>query len=205
MTQIIRFAANMLPYMLLSLPIILTVRLLLYLRRKRKGNSTNWVNEIGVVSFYLYIVGLASQAVIPKLQFGVDGISIVGATGFFPMSINLIPFNKIGETWQIAFVDGHMSYLYIEVFGNIGLFVLVGFLLPLLWKRYENLKSTILVCFLISLFFEVSQLLLPRVTDIDDLIMNTFGGIVGYYLYLRLSVVLKKVKYKRIFDSRPRG
>lgn len=194
MTQIIRFVANMLPYILLSLPIILTVRLLLYLQRKRKGNSTNWVNEIGVVSFYLYIVGLASQAVIPKLQFGVDGISIVGATGIFPMSINLIPFNKIGETWQIAFVDGHMSYLYIEVFGNIGLFVLVGFLLPLLWKRYENLKSTILVCFLISLFFEVSQLFIPRVTDIDDLIMNTFGGIVGYYLYLRLSVVLKKVK-----------
>ncbi|MGV8144963.1 MAG: VanZ family protein [Alkaliphilus sp.] len=185
MTQIIRFIANMLPYMLVSLPILLIMRIVLYSIKKRKGVNTNWFHEIGVVFFGLYLVGLASQTVIPKRQFG-----------FYPMSINLIPFNKIGETWQIAFVDGHISYLYIEVFGNIGLFVLIGFVLPLLWKRYENLKNTILVCFLISLFFEVSQLLLPRVTDVDDLIMNTFGGVVGYYLYLRLSVFLKKAKYK---------
>ncbi|MBN4062706.1 MAG: VanZ family protein [Alkaliphilus sp.] len=194
MTQIIRFVTNMLPYMLLSLPILLIVRVVLYSLKKREGVNTNWIHEIGVLFFCLYLVGLASQAVIPTRQFRI-----------FPMSINLIPFNKIGETWQIAFLDGHINYLYIEVFGNIGLFILIGFMLPLLWKRYKNLKNTVLFCFLFSLFFEVSQLFLPRVTDVDDLIMNTFGGIVGYYLYFRLSVVLKKSKYKRIFVSRPRG
>ncbi len=194
MGQILRFISNMLPYMLLSLPILLIVRVVLYSLKKREGVNTNWIHEIGVLFFCLYLVGLASQAVIPTRQFRI-----------FPISINLIPFNKIGETWQIAFIDGHINYLYIEVFGNIGLFILIGFMLPSLWKRYQNLKNTVLFCFLFSLFFEVSQLFLPRVTDVDDLIMNTFGGVVGYYLYLRLSVVLKKSKHKRIFDSRPRG
>jgi len=37
---------------------------------------------------------------------------------------------------------------------------------------------------LISLFIETTQIFLPRATDVDDLIMNTLGGLIGYILYL---------------------
>ena len=44
-------------------------------------------------------------------------------------------------------------------------------------------KTVILFGFALSLFIELFQLFLPRWTDIDDIILNTFGTLIGYLLY----------------------
>lgn len=76
---------------------------------------------------------------------------------------------------------------------NILLFVPVGFLLPLLWKQYEKKSLTFLTGFLLSLSIELMQMLSDRVTDIDDLLMNTAGTIIGYFLLVFARKLLPKI------------
>ena len=63
---------------------------------------------------------------------------------------------------------------------NIALFVPLGLLLPLLWKRYRDVRYTLAFSFGLSLVIELSQLFTYRATDVDDLITNTLGGILGW-------------------------
>lgn len=66
---------------------------------------------------------------------------------------------------------------------NIIMFIPLGFLLPFLWKKYQKLTPTLLFGFLFSLFIELSQLITLRATDIDDLIANTLGALIGYLIW----------------------
>lgn len=83
---------------------------------------------------------------------------------------------------------------------NIIMFVPMGFLLPLLWPRCGRLWKTVLFCFAFSLVIELMQLLNYRATDIDDLLMNTIGGAVGYAVYQ--AVYLIGGRAVRIFQVR---
>ena len=60
-------------------------------------------------------------------------------------------------------------------------FIPYGFLLPSLYEIKG--KHVVLLGLSLSLFIELSQLFLPRLTDIDDIILNTFGTFIVYQLY----------------------
>ena len=77
---------------------------------------------------------------------------------------------------------------------NILMCVPLGFLLPLIWKNYRNILKTTLFGFCFSLLIELSQLITTRATDIDDLIANTFGTIIGYIIWIIFSKILFKNK-----------
>lgn len=70
---------------------------------------------------------------------------------------------------------------FINVVGNIVVFIPVGMFLPALFKRCKNVILTMLVSLELSLFAEVVQLA-TRVGsfDVDDLLLNTLGGLCGY-------------------------
>lgn len=65
---------------------------------------------------------------------------------------------------------------------NVLLFIPFGFFLPTLWGKFRNVKSTIVAGLLTTLFIEISQLFTGRATDIDDVITNILGTIIGYYI-----------------------
>lgn len=66
--------------------------------------------------------------------------------------------------------------------GNIGWFVPFGFLLPLLSKK-NNLVRTVAAGFVFSLFIETAQFIFYKgVAELDDLILNTLGAAIGYWL-----------------------
>ena len=66
-----------------------------------------------------------------------------------------------------------------NVIGNILLFIPFGMFL----RYYFKLKiiSLIFITILYSLSIEVTQILINRVFDIDDIILNLIGAIIGYY------------------------
>ncbi|EOS60580.1 hypothetical protein C815_01252 [Firmicutes bacterium M10-2] len=66
---------------------------------------------------------------------------------------------------------------------NVVLFIPFGFLVPRLWKQFNRWYVIAFFGFLFSLFIETSQLFNERVSDIDDLIMNTSGVLLGYFLF----------------------
>ncbi|MDQ7097012.1 VanZ family protein [Desulfosporosinus sp. PR] len=189
MELIICYIVNMLPYMMIAFPILLIVRVGIYLARKKQGSKLKLLHELGVAVFTLFMVGLASQTIIPLggLASGRIGISMNSFD-----RINLIPFQSFVIIGRIFSKGGYPDQQIIQLLGNIGMFSVIGFMLPALWKKFALAKRAVRMCFCISLAIEVVQLFTGRSTDIDDLILNTFGGLLGFLLY---AAIKKTIRY----------
>lgn len=92
-----------------------------------------------------------------------------------PEEISLIPFQS----------SGYLTYIL-----NIIMFMPLGFLLPLLWNKYRRIPALVCTGLGFSLMIELSQLLNRRVTDIDDLFMNTLGTLIGFFIWKLLYKIL---------------
>lgn len=98
--------------------------------------------------------------------------------------VNLIPFKDFA----------HMTSLL-----NIVMFIPIGFLQGFVVKN--NWKKIIIVGFILSLVVESSQLLVNmligynfRTFDVNDLIFNTIGALIGYLKLFGIISLLKKFK-----------
>ncbi|MCY8053333.1 VanZ family protein [Bacillus inaquosorum] len=94
-------------------------------------------------------------------------------------------------------------YVIRSIGGNLILLLPVGLLFPLLFKKLNNVKRILLTGFIISLFIELAQLSISvyirsvyRSFDVDDLILNTLGTVIGYWLFFILSMFYKRVTYR---------
>lgn len=66
---------------------------------------------------------------------------------------------------------------------NVILTIPLGLLLPLLWEMFAPLWRTVLFGACFSLLVEVAQIFTFRCTDVDDLIANTLGAVVGWLFW----------------------
>ena len=85
-------------------------------------------------------------------------------------NISLIPFSD--ET----------HWLGVQRVLNAVMFAPFGFLLPVLWRSCRKWSVTTFAGFLLSLTIEILQMFCFRATDVDDLLMNTLGALLGYFL-----------------------
>lgn len=92
------------------------------------------------------------------------------------VEINWIPFSS----------EGVLTYLL-----NILMFMPLGFLLPLIWKNMRKGSKVFWTSFGFSFAIEFCQLFNIRVTDIDDLIMNTIGGMFGFLIWKMFAKIMK--------------
>ena len=148
-------------------------------------------NERGT---YLYNIGI--------IIFSITMVMIFSLTGISPMSgfhidikieeISFIPFMTIIEMLQ----GGITLHTIINIIGNIVMFIPVGFFSPLLWTKLNSLKKVVLFGFGISFIIEFTQLFLIRATDIDDLILNTSGAMLGYLVLLAFKKLIPDVDKK---------
>jgi glycopeptide antibiotics resistance protein len=105
----------------------------------------------------------------------------------------LVPFRT---TWICLSGEKGLWMGFENIAGNLLGFAPMGFLLPVLFVSLNNGKKVIATVFAISLSLELTQLLTGvGYFDIDDLIQNTLGGLIGYWLY-------KKWLAKGIFINR---
>lgn len=80
---------------------------------------------------------------------------------------------------------------YKNVVGNMVMFIPYGFLV----SHYFKLKKvylTLFLSFIASLMIEYSQLLIGRVFDVDDIMLNVIGGLLGFLLYILMKVIVNK-------------
>lgn len=108
-------------------------------------------------------------------------------------SINLIPFHSM-----MAYISGRTTNLrtfaFGNVVGNIVIFIPLGFYLPL-FKNDIRVWTNLLFVFAVSLFVEIIQGLSSIGTaDIDDIILNCLGGLIGILGYKFLLVSLRGEK-----------
>ncbi len=182
MRTVMGYLLDMLPYMLFAAPLYLLGRWA-YRKLRRRKPPVNWHHEAGLFLFALFLTGLASQTIIPKLEFTVEGVSLMGYS--WPPRVNLVPFRILFDSARELF-HGNAQYVLISFLGNIGIFVPVGFFLALLWRN-KRLVRALFGGAGISLFIELCQLPMNRAVDIDDLLLNTFGAFCGYAVFRLLQ------------------
>ncbi len=99
-------------------------------------------------------------------------------------SVNLRPFYTI-ENFAGAMAEGgyFARHALINLAGNVAMFVPLGVLLPVLFRRQRRFWRFFLTCALLIILVEAAQALLLRGSgDIDDLILNLAGASLGYPL-----------------------
>lgn len=103
-------------------------------------------------------------------------------------NMNLVPFQTIRNYWHVVCRMDYSPLFYhcvINLGGNIFLFIPIGYFLPRLWKPMRKFFVFFLTCVLSITLVELLQLVtLLGSLDIDDLILNLFGMIVGYLLFM---------------------
>ena len=65
---------------------------------------------------------------------------------------------------------------------NTVLFIPLGLILPLVWEKYEEAKRTVRFGFGLSAVIELLQVFTYRATDINDLLTNGLGTVLGFLL-----------------------
>jgi len=105
---------------------------------------------------------------------------------------NFIPFKTILEYLSKS---QNMRISVKNILGNIVAFAPFGFLLSLLIGRINKFKSIILSAFVLSLMFEIIQLLTAIGTfDVDDILLNLLGAVLGYLFYQIFMRFIKENK-----------
>lgn len=104
----------------------------------------------------------------------------------FPLRVNIVPIVHI-----LRF--GSLRDLLVNLLGNVGLFIPSGIVLPVIYKKLDNFPKTVAAGAFISLCIEILQLpFAARASDIDDIILNTLGCVIGYGIYALCRAIFAK-------------
>lgn len=100
-------------------------------------------------------------------------------TGIAKGGHNFTPFLMIKE-----FINGSLFSFIVNNIGNIVLFMPLGFLLPVTFSNMKKLFSVTIFGFCLSFTIETIQWFMEnRWSDVDDLLLNTIGTMLGFFLY----------------------
>ena len=165
------------PMLFIFVTMIVTLRLAYIFKEKKE------------FVFYKEVLGLGFLIYVLSLFYAVTFQDVTWSTS------NFKPFQEIlrYEIWSPSFMK--------NVIGNMLVFVPYGFYVSYLLKL-EKKRLILFLTFITSLTIEITQLSIGRVFDIDDLMLNLVGGLLGYYLYRVLhntKKILPKVLRNDLF------
>ena len=161
------------PIFLLGIVIILITMIIIF--KKDRTISKIKTSILSLILYYYLCLVLGNIVGIPTLN-EFRRLTRLGESFFNPI-INLIPFS---DGFSLSFIL------------NIFLFIPLGFLSPFISKTFERAKNTLLIGLGLSLFIEFVQLFtLYRATDINDLLTNIVGTIIGYFCFKVVSKLIK--------------
>ena len=146
----------------------------------------SWKREAQLMLVYICIVVVMRFAFFPFSKVGgrIQPL-LFDAAAMFPPRINLIPFVNL-LNYEIY------KEMLINVIGNTTMFIPLGIVWPCVFKKLDTHAKVIAAGVGFSLCIEILQLpFFDRVTDIDDLILNSVGFAVGYGIYLLVKAVKK--------------
>lgn len=111
--------------------------------------------------------------------------SLVTANDFSSFGNNFIPFREIFR-YSI-----NSKLFYRNVIGNMVIFVPFGYFVCYYIKS-KNITYSLVLSLIISTTIEVIQMFLGRCFDIDDIILNVLGALIGYIIYVIGEFIFKR-------------
>ena len=152
-----------------------------------KTKTIHWKREAELILVYICLIVVVRFTFCP---FGtVDGQIqplLFDASQMFPPRVNLVPLKYL------------LDYLIVgeavlNTVGNFAMFIPIGMVWPLVFRKLNTHGKVIAAGVGLSLCIELLQLpFFDRVTDIDDLILNSLGFLMGYGIYLLVKKCKKK-------------
>lgn len=202
------FAARTIPAFIITFVVFSLIRVRFFSNRKK--NSTGF-REFLLSIFAAYIAFLVIMLFTPNSYIANSGINLTNENfdfvGNFKDRIN-------SGAWGVNFVPFRTMKNYIKysgflhtltnILGNILIFIPYGILVAEIFPKYRKLSKIFLLSFTTSFFVEFIQFFIGRSVDIDDLILNVIGSIIGYIIWDK-NLKYKFAKKKRKKIRRPRS
>lgn len=140
---------------------------------------------LGKIGFYIYVVSIFYFVLLSERY---------GRFSHEEYRYNLVLFQEIKR-----FITYHHHFTFEELatnlFGNVFAFSPYGMLLPFVRKQQTKLFDVLRETFCFSLVIESMQLIFKvGVFDVDDLLMNTVGGLIGYFCYFMIRRIVNGKK-----------
>jgi glycopeptide antibiotics resistance protein len=177
-----QFLTTILVLLAAALPVWTILRFWKGSQTTRRGLRTSLAWELLLVTFFIYAIVVISLTVIPT------AMSIHGDPAM--SEPNLIPMHSLLTCCidPIARPGGSLKFCLENMIGNLLLLFPLGVFLPLVWERFRAGLSVLLTATMVSGLIELIQfgsryLGSFRTADIDDVILNTAGALLGYYFF----------------------
>jgi len=159
---------NVWPMLFIFTIIIVSIRLVYIFYNKEKFV---FYKELLMFCFIIYILLLYYIVTFQDSNYGTN---------------NYIPFKEIFR-YKIT------SKLFIKnVLGNILLFVPFG-IFASHYVKNKKVYITLILTLIVSFSIEFTQSIIGRTADVDDIILNLFGGLLGYMLYREFNTITNKL------------
>jgi glycopeptide antibiotics resistance protein len=166
----------------IALPCWLAFR---WYRRRALGHPSSSGREILLLATVVYLVGLATVTLAPNRSSRVRA----EGTGGIELHLNVASLAcsspNLPRGWNQGFCLDNAA-------GNVLLFVPLGILLPLVWRRLRFWQG-MLIAMALSTIIELAQYLSSawgsyRAADVNDIILNVVGACVGMSLVALLRL-----------------
>jgi glycopeptide antibiotics resistance protein len=149
-----------------------------------KQETKQKIRWAGILMFILYLCGLTYFLFFAESYGRADGREY---------SYNLIPFLEIKRFWMNRHTLGHFAMLT-NLVGNVVGFLPFGAILPVINRRTRGVFRILLFSFEFSLLVETIQLVTKVGSfDVDDLMLNTLGGVIGYLMFKGCNEIRRKI------------
>lgn len=143
---------------------------------------------LGKILFVLYIVFIFYFLLVS------EAYGRTGEVGEYHYNLEL--FREIKRFWNYREQLGWFATTA-NLAGNVLVFVPFGFLMSMA-SKYRSFLSTSFYSFVLSLVVELSQLFLKVGSfDVDDLLLNTTGGMLGYICFLICNAIRRRYAKKK--------
>ena len=150
-----------------------------------KKETKKKIRILGAVLFFAYMLALT------YFLFFAEGYgrAIEGRT----YAYNLRPFREIQRFWVHRETLGTFA-VFCNLAGNVIGFIPFGMILPVIWPKTGSFVRILLLSFEFSLCVEIIQLVWKVGSfDVDDLLLNTRGGMTGYLLFYFCNKLRRRI------------
>lgn len=153
-----------------------------------KTKQFRWTRELQLILVYICMIVVARFTFFPfsKVNGQIQPL-VFNIANAFPFRINLLPFVYLFD--YPVFREALLNLI-----GNTTMFIPIGIVWPVVFKQLDSHKKIIAAGVGFSLCIEILQLpFYDRVSDIDDLILNSLGYLMGYGIYLLVKLLKRKL------------
>lgn len=149
-----------------------------------KIETAKKIRTVGIFLFVLYLILLT------YFLFFAESYGRVPTQREYRYNLEL--FKEIQRFWDYREQLGWSAIF--NLWGNVVAFMPFGCILPVIWKKTRGFFRIFFLTFGFSLAVETIQLVSKvGIFDVDDLVLNTLGGIMGYFVFAVCNHIRRRI------------